>query len=678
MHVTPETAVPVYVSYGDAPEAVVHFADGSVKHVAVEDVHEYTSQKANPNNHLGVTFVEQQVPVGFLRNGTRLIDTPGLDDAEADEVYTERTLQELDVVDAGVVLFLSPPTVGATELEVPRAGRRPRPEEDLPGLQHVPAALPRPETRNAVLEYVGHADRRGVPQGRRGGEVRVYPVCALEAWQARQTDDIDLWKRSGADRLLRDIENYLSDVAGQQVLATRPTASRRPPRWPRPRCRSASSCSRTRSSCRPSAAARPQHPRPRAPLRRRRVDGAHRGRAAQDAHPRAGAAAVQPGQEGPRQARDARGARAVRVPVPPPARGRRRAGLPPVRRGVSAPRRPAPAPAAGAVPGGHDRPRAEPAAGAAVVQRAAGHPRPAAAAAGGAAPVRSRPHGTSAVVGGLSGGGAALVAAGCAARPDRAARRRAGRLEAREPGRPGSATSSRPAPRSSRPGSTRSPPSCCATSTAGRAGVETVRSAVERRRRAFAHDLYQQFEVVQAISDHPEALEAYRRDARGSSRPSRSARPGLAPRGVADALALRVLLGGVDEPLLERVDIRCVPSSTRRSSRSSRFWISSTRLAGSGSSSIFAWISGSFALDRPTVHLATGTTLLLERREVLADLAALLATFGERGLVLVAHLACHGASFFGRPPRTRGVSGRFPAGSHANRNTSLLRTSYPT
>jgi hypothetical protein len=43
--------------------------------------------------------------------------------------------------------------------------------------------------------------------------------------------------------------------------------------------------------------------------------------------------------------------------------------------------------------------------------------------------------------------------------------------------------------------------------------VETVRGAVERRRRAFAHDLYQQFEVVQAISEDPLALEAYKRDA---------------------------------------------------------------------------------------------------------------------------------------------------------------------
>src|SRR5690606_28963981 len=61
MHVTPETAVPIYVSYGDDPEAVVHFADGGVRHVAVEDVATYTSQKTNANNQLGVTFVEQQV-----------------------------------------------------------------------------------------------------------------------------------------------------------------------------------------------------------------------------------------------------------------------------------------------------------------------------------------------------------------------------------------------------------------------------------------------------------------------------------------------------------------------------------------------------------------------------------------------------------------------------------------
>lgn len=218
MHVTPETAVPVYVSYGDDPEAVVHFADGTQKHVAVEDVHAYTSQKSNPMNQLGVTFVEQQVPVGFLRNGTRLIDTPGLDDAEADDVYTQRTLQELDVVDAGVVLFLSPPTVGATELgfleEVVARDLR----KTFLVCNMYPQHFHDPETRAQVLEYVGMRIVEASQRAGRTGEVRVYPVCALEAWEARKHDDIDQWKRSGADRLLRDVENYLSDHAGQEML----------------------------------------------------------------------------------------------------------------------------------------------------------------------------------------------------------------------------------------------------------------------------------------------------------------------------------------------------------------------------------------------------------------------------------------------------------------------------
>ena len=50
------------------------------------------------------------------------------------------------------------------------------------------------------------------------GEVRLYPVCALEAWQARQSGDIDRFKASGAARLLRDVEVYLSDVAGGETL----------------------------------------------------------------------------------------------------------------------------------------------------------------------------------------------------------------------------------------------------------------------------------------------------------------------------------------------------------------------------------------------------------------------------------------------------------------------------
>jgi hypothetical protein len=218
MHVTPETAVPVYVTYADEPGAVVHFADGQRKHVAVEDVAQYTSQKHNPSNGLGVTHVEQHVRVGFLSNGTRLIDTPGLDDAEADEVYTERTMQELDVVDAGVVVFLSPPTVGATEMSFLTEVVSRDLKKSFLICNMYPQHFHDKTTRQEVLNYVGRRILQASRAAGMSGEVRVYPVCALEAWQARLDDDITAWKRSGADRLLRELELYLSQVAARDVL----------------------------------------------------------------------------------------------------------------------------------------------------------------------------------------------------------------------------------------------------------------------------------------------------------------------------------------------------------------------------------------------------------------------------------------------------------------------------
>ncbi|MDX1660024.1 MAG: dynamin family protein [Nitriliruptorales bacterium] len=218
MHVTPETAVPVYVSYAQEPEAQVHFADGNTKYLAVEEVPNFTSQKHNANNHLGVTYVEQRVPVGFLRHGTRLIDTPGLDDAEADDVYTERTMQELDVVDAGIVVFLSPPTVGATEMGFLGDVVSRDLKKTFLVCNMYPQHFHDPDTRREVLNYVGGRIVEASRRAGKDGAVRVYPVCALEAWEARLEDDIDKWKRSGADRLLRDLELYLSGSAGRQVL----------------------------------------------------------------------------------------------------------------------------------------------------------------------------------------------------------------------------------------------------------------------------------------------------------------------------------------------------------------------------------------------------------------------------------------------------------------------------
>jgi ribosomal protein L31E len=218
MHVTPETAVPVYVDYGDTPRADVYFADGRVVSVAPEEVHFHTSQKHNANNVKGVMHVHQHVPVGFLRNGVRLVDTPGLDDAQTDEIYTERTLQELDAVDAGVIVFLSPPTVGATELDFLQEVSARQLKKVFLVCNMYPQHFHDPETRRAVLSYVGGRIVEASRKAGLSGRVRIYAVCALEAWQARKEMDIERYRASGAALLHRDLEQFLSESAGRRMI----------------------------------------------------------------------------------------------------------------------------------------------------------------------------------------------------------------------------------------------------------------------------------------------------------------------------------------------------------------------------------------------------------------------------------------------------------------------------
>ena len=64
-------------------------------------------------------------------------------------------MQELDVTDAGIVVFLSPPTVGATEMGfLTEVGRRNLKKTFLVCNMY-PQHFHDPETRNSVLDYTG-------------------------------------------------------------------------------------------------------------------------------------------------------------------------------------------------------------------------------------------------------------------------------------------------------------------------------------------------------------------------------------------------------------------------------------------------------------------------------------------------------------------------------------------
>ncbi len=214
--VTPETAVPVYVEHGTEPTAEVHFVDGRVQEMGVDEARQYTSQESNHNNELGVTYVRVRAPSEFLANGVRMIDTPGLDDAEADEIYTERTIQELDSVDVGIVVLLSPPTIGATEIKFLREVVDRRLDKLLIVVNMYPQHFYSVESRRDILRYIRERLAETTDE-----DLPLFPVCALDAYEARRIGFEKRWEDSGVADLLIELESGLSSGAG----ATAVTAS---------------------------------------------------------------------------------------------------------------------------------------------------------------------------------------------------------------------------------------------------------------------------------------------------------------------------------------------------------------------------------------------------------------------------------------------------------------------
>ena len=121
MAVTPVTAVPVWVENGPRRSQVL-FDDGSIKEIddtlaAAEMASQrFRRSKSGPK----VIRVMQQLPLDWLPDGLRLVDTPGLDDPSNVEAYEELTLAELARVSAAVFVFVSPPGASDEEMRLLR------------------------------------------------------------------------------------------------------------------------------------------------------------------------------------------------------------------------------------------------------------------------------------------------------------------------------------------------------------------------------------------------------------------------------------------------------------------------------------------------------------------------------------------------------------------------------
>ncbi|MFZ0052749.1 MAG: dynamin family protein, partial [Desulfobaccales bacterium] len=111
--IIPLTSVVTILGYGERLEIRVHFQNGQRTVITQGELAAYITEKGNPRNQKGVREVEIAYPSDYLRDGVRIIDTPGVGSVYSHN--TEVAYNYLPQVDAAVFVVTVDPPLSAAE-----------------------------------------------------------------------------------------------------------------------------------------------------------------------------------------------------------------------------------------------------------------------------------------------------------------------------------------------------------------------------------------------------------------------------------------------------------------------------------------------------------------------------------------------------------------------------------
>lgn len=113
--IIPLTSVVTILTYGERLTIEVHFFNGQRRRISQAELVDYITEKGNPGNRKGVQEVEITYPSDYLKEGVRIIDTPGVG-----SVYSHNTdvaYNYLPQVDAAIFVVTVDPPLSAAEQE---------------------------------------------------------------------------------------------------------------------------------------------------------------------------------------------------------------------------------------------------------------------------------------------------------------------------------------------------------------------------------------------------------------------------------------------------------------------------------------------------------------------------------------------------------------------------------
>jgi GTPase SAR1 family protein len=206
--VVPLTSIVTIMTYGEALRIRVYFNDGRVTEIRPESLPEYVTEKGNPKNIKDVKEVVITYPSSYLKDGVRLIDTPGV--GSIYQHNTDVAYQYLPKSDAALFLLSVDQPVSKAELDF---------------LKDVK------EYSNRIFFLLNKADyltekdlnesiefSKNVIKEAMGIDVKIFPVSARLALEGKKTGSEELLMKSMLPQFSEVLNRFLMEEKGKILI----------------------------------------------------------------------------------------------------------------------------------------------------------------------------------------------------------------------------------------------------------------------------------------------------------------------------------------------------------------------------------------------------------------------------------------------------------------------------
>ncbi|TAK86712.1 MAG: dynamin [Betaproteobacteria bacterium] len=208
--VVPLTSIVTVLAYGERLTIEVRYDDGRRERISRERLPEFVTETGNPRNEKRVSEVAIAYPSAWLKAGVRLVDTPGIG-----SVYEHNTdVAQRYLPKADAVLFLLSVEQPASQAERDYLKEVARLASRVFVLVNKADLVSEAELREA-LEFT----RRALADVL-GAGVRLFPVSARLAVEARARGSEDLLQRSGFPPFFGTLRAFLSSGKEEAFLVS--------------------------------------------------------------------------------------------------------------------------------------------------------------------------------------------------------------------------------------------------------------------------------------------------------------------------------------------------------------------------------------------------------------------------------------------------------------------------